>query len=1573
MEQQSMRDASGNGKRSWRTTPQSGLVKPSRYLWRFILSGLAIALIAMAIYIAIPRPPVRTFLLVLSDDREERNILPPVPYITGDSAALQSWTQSARMPSLVLQLSKVESAASLARQLSPESTGSRLNFSTAASGEVPLAQKDTLVVYIKGHGLVIDDTGEGTAGRDKVGSAPASLRPVIVKSLSENDLAGAWYRDSTLLLDVRQLLQGFAELPAVQTLVIFDCLHVNYDPRLGMLVNAFPSAVKQAVEKLPTRENLWVLVGQGDGELAVGVPGAGRSAFVDSLVSGLERQKGEGLGLAATELFQRVQTSLNNRNQNGRGSFRQTIERLFPPTKGGLANTLNLPNFLPPPTENATAPTAGGEAAKAVLNAPPVQAVTAPAERAAADIAIISKAASDAAGALAPAAASKDGSPSSTAGAAVTPKPGSSANPSAISTLPAPGAPLGDLELAFQTRDRLRDNFRSTWSPAQIGPQYWRRVEGLLTGFDEQRLTGDRLTGELGQRDNQTLRLLSDDLRKLEGIFAGRDGTCTTDDCRGLAESFAAFKRSPAFRSFEPRSPSGLEAANEALRVFTETAYRARDYIALQGQTAAVLDGGPFVNDASLEALLDKLQALRMRLDPAGLTESRLNESRSRDLTRLSREVDAARDQVESEIESYAHSLAVTPDSPGKLLRVHLLLHSPAVSAALRDALRKPVPPSESPPEPAAVPAAPALGERLAANARLTRKLFAVIAPTSQSSSSKAVAIAIAPYVKLLESATAQTDALAWLSIGRAARDYSAALPAAVRSDATARGSRFEPTALDAWDFHRAALLVDGRDVRRWPDRALLTSWISQPIRPELIPDKVEIAVVSTPIQLRSPDQEPTAVSVGVRIQSEQPSPFPVTLELHWNPTDIEVTRGDGGPPIRNNRLELQVENNATELPLRIKPRRTTADGMASSVRVQASFNSARSATTDLRCLLPRPDQIELTLAADSNLQAARNRTWAPSTPQGGRLNLFPNRERVVGLYLTNLSSEHKKLNAKLYRIPAAAASAGGRLFDAKSGLSLMPASAAFETRLSQPNADIAQLLRGLLIAQTNEKEPVSLPANGASSARLALTAVAPPPTATPAANPPPIGEDVTGGLLLVVQSAEGKGNPYFKWIELQMLQPDDLLAIKEPRYREGELSFRVELKDTKLIDEMGLAKESLKLAWEGQSLPREVREPTKLAEILASDTQGAIFSAKVSAAVPWPLTVQLHVDRDPRGLVALLDRRGDSITLTNWKENRPPSLHIWRAGATANRLNAPAERIAYLRRPLQQFLAYPAAAALTEGLTERPLTMPIFVRVDPRDAIAGLDASLGTDAAPKYFADGARLRLTADGQTKEFATERQVSVRGSIIEGGLLQVQCEAGDFTRIEFGPIDVPQDKRIELTADVEGDRLRASSAEYAHDSVAYILDRTPPIVSELSIRKLNPPAAPPAGLQIETTVRVRCRADDGAGSGINKVEMVLGFDMNRNTRLDEAERRPKITATRQSDGYYSTDITLKGEMPSDLLLAEAIATDNVQYASIPGEASLPLPKQAIGGERPTFGKGIGAAAKALDKLAPPKKSP
>jgi len=77
----------------------------------------------------------------------------------------------------------------------------------------------------------------------------------------------------------------------------------------------------------------------------------------------------------------------------------------------------------------------------------------------------------------------------------------------------------------------------------------------------------------------------------------------------------------------------------------------------------------------------------------------------------------------------------------------------------------------------------------------------------------------------------------------------------------------------------------------------------------------------------------------------------------------------------------------------------------------------------------------------------------------------------------------------------------GGRLFDVKASLTLLPDTSAFDTRLAQPGADITQLLRGQLIAQTNDK--AKTPQTTAPSTNAKTDDSKKAPTTPPGSNKP--------------------------------------------------------------------------------------------------------------------------------------------------------------------------------------------------------------------------------------------------------------------------------------------------------------------------------------------------------------------------------------------------------------------------------------------------------------------------------------
>src|SRR3954447_5058884 len=104
------RGASTESRRSWRSVPSGTLVRRSRHLWRWLLSGLALLFIIAAILFAFRQRP-QTLLFVLtgsSSGRDERTVLPLVPFVEDDRDALMDWAAGAKIPVCVEQLTDIE-------------------------------------------------------------------------------------------------------------------------------------------------------------------------------------------------------------------------------------------------------------------------------------------------------------------------------------------------------------------------------------------------------------------------------------------------------------------------------------------------------------------------------------------------------------------------------------------------------------------------------------------------------------------------------------------------------------------------------------------------------------------------------------------------------------------------------------------------------------------------------------------------------------------------------------------------------------------------------------------------------------------------------------------------------------------------------------------------------------------------------------------------------------------------------------------------------------------------------------------------------------------------------------------------------------------------------------------------------------------------------------------------------------------------------------------------------------------------------------------------------------------------
>lgn len=1566
-----MSAAVSDGKRSWRGTPRGVVVRRSRNLWRVILSALAVAFIVAAVYLAWPRRESQLALLVLTAEREERTA-PLVPYVAGDRQALVAWAENAGIAVSERPLAELGTGAAIRTWLSvaPEAQN-RLTFTrTKRSGNYQLAKNDRLLIYVKAHGIALDAANANQP----------DVRPLLIKSLNEADLESEWYQGEKNVIDVSSLLEELAKQPDLQVVLVLDVVHLNFDPRLGMVINAFPEALRRIAEKIADPGRLSIVVAQGDGELSVAMPSEGRSAFVESFVKALERQPRDKSAIAAADAFARLQAQLEQLNRGGRGSFRQTLQRVPLAGNDRLPATFLLPTHLPIEPAEGSKPQPAAAAAEAVKSE---------AQRAipgATEAANVAKAASNLQGAA--------GTPDKAANAAATdssnkgkgtadgeavaskgasqPTAASGADaPSSTGSLPAggvaasPAQPEGTLptvlETAWSARDRLQARRTTGWSPVHVAPRHWRRVEALLAGFDEELLPADQKP-----RDPRTLEDLARDLEKLDAIFAGQREQPRGADCLAIAEALDPFLAGPA-KSFHSRQPQALDAANAAVKVFAEGFYRAYDLVRLHGQSAALADAKTLLDDTALETYIGQLGELRRLLSPLGLEDGRLDEMRLRDVVRLAADVERSLQRLNDDITAYVHSTNAAPPSPGAALRARILLHSPLIPAPLRRDLRRQREVAK-PVDQATPAAAPVIfGPRLATNVKLMARLRQIALPPDQQSTFQRDNLYAA-----LQGADPKADILAWAVVGKRLRqlgERERAVPGAGSSPPAAAST----SDLQPFDWYLQDLLVDARDAHRVSAASQNLVALVQPLRAPRVGDAVDVKFSRQQLRLPSPGTDGTTVQLTLNVTADKPPPYDVKLDLAWDARDVIVTRQGNGAALQRGTNELRLANEQETIELNIRAERVSTSDAVTAISGAARFGIA-AAKGELACLMPRPDLIELTVASEGSTSTVSQRSWLPSGEQGGRLKLFPNRENGLSLHLTNLSSEDKRVHARLYRVPRSAVDSSGRLFDPRSPTQLVMAADELHRKLAQAGAEMQLLPRRELLAQSNEKEPLELKA-GSGAVKVPLSAIGaaqPSPPPTPGAAPVDTAKDVTAGLLLVLASADGKGKPTAKWIELQIHQPDDLFEVREPALRDGRLTFRTGLKnvrgagqETTLADEMGIGMKPVTVVWDTQPLPAELR-PTKREDLLADGQGEAELSAQAGADVAWPVFLHLHTDGYPRGLVSRLSWRGSVANLENLKVNHAPVVQITRAGATAQRANATAEKVQFLSRPERAWMPFPAAQIAAAGIRVRRSGEPLLVRVDENRPTVQIDCDLAADIAPRYFNDEARLRISVDGQVREFASDRQIAVRLTGIEDSNLRLANQVSDFEGVVFEPGEVLQDRRIELAAEVTGSGNLDGPGGAPRDMVMIVLDRTRPRTNELSGQKL--PAAPvgAAGGPPPTVVSLRCQASDGVGSGIAKVEFVVGFDViSNNGRLDEAERRPPVMAIRMAEGVYEAEYAIEGPPPSDALLVEAIATDNVGLTSEPIAGRIPLPRSTAGGQRTTFG------SKKVDGEDPPEK--
>jgi hypothetical protein len=1060
-----MATTAGSSKRAWQRTQRPTFDEHSRQVWRILLSilGLTTLVIAAIVWWSSLKPPPRTLVVSITDDRDEYATVPPVPMLQQDEVELRRWAQATKAPFLTRKLSALRSVKAFCDSLFSAAEG--LEFETVDPLGNPVRQRetfrkgDTLLLHIRAHGMAM------------LWGEEQKPQPFLIRSFkSLDDLP------QTNAISVAELLLNLAEYKDVQIVVVLDGVHFNYDPRLGQLVNEFPAAVANAIP--PHAKNLWVILPSTSGEISAVSPEHQRSIFNLALLESWQAEKSNGAGrIALPDLVRLIKDRYQElREDRDDREFWQTVEQL-PNGPAGQANRPELSGSgvyfttIPPAKKTAeekkaAEPAAEGKKTSASLRELPLF------QSGAGTLAAWYQPADAApAGPMPPAgeaAAPSPANPANPADASASPSAGtapaaSPMSPPAPPTQAAPPAPAGpapapenepprhrpflvsfaaQLETAWRLRDELENWQQGSglagWSPVHFAPHHWRRLNAYLIAYEERCRAGT---------DPSTEQQLANDLASLIGelqrlkfqVQNNQPGAVSDGDNFELAKTWKAFRfgsgsqeiPSAAWQSFRASDKNSLHDANKALKIYADAAYRLPEYVRLQGLMHSS-PGASLNLKVELNRLQDRLKAMRNRFK-ARTEDGRIQPQIAAELLDQARDVQAARDYLDQRIISLAQGLAADKRValPGRAQAICLLLESPLLPARERaellDRVLPPLDPSDDAKEIRRVDGGrPGNGQLLFGSVvEQTRAFEQMVRCLANEDTPNVVAKPdgtlrgsaqfFLSEVNRLMSQAADSRTGAVLTIGLQHRQFLSTLPDLIRQQYDATNAMPQRQRVrEQFDLYHWLLLVDGRDAERLVG---LPVFLIQPFLPETAPDAVLVTIEPKQIFL---GDKPQRVQVSIQLISDKVNPADLRARL-------TLTDDAGGALLIEDAVTRVAAVRNRDIPIggskewRGEFEVRAAEGFNRQsvlLTATAEFGTA-TAQDDAECRLKLPNEVEL--------KVVQLHRWSPEDPlaraetdnkQGAELRLYPNRNTAFKLLLRNLSSDDKKVKVQLISVP---------------------------------------------------------------------------------------------------------------------------------------------------------------------------------------------------------------------------------------------------------------------------------------------------------------------------------------------------------------------------------------------------------------------------------------------------------------------------------------------------------------------------------------------------------------------------
>jgi hypothetical protein len=221
-----------------------------------LLAILALTLLGLLCFLTLrPIWHPNTHLLFFAADDGGRIRMPAMSFVE------ESFTELQRLePALFQQEGRVQPV----RLDLFESPGMLDQLSTSLPPFPAGGGPEILIFYVRSHGISYND-------------APY----LLCDNFDVRDLQSGLY-------PVAELIRQIQQSPAKVKLLILDAGHVDYDPRLGILLSEFPRLLQKAVEDTePEDSSLWVLCSHSEGEKSQLAFGLRQSVFSHFVTEGL--------------------------------------------------------------------------------------------------------------------------------------------------------------------------------------------------------------------------------------------------------------------------------------------------------------------------------------------------------------------------------------------------------------------------------------------------------------------------------------------------------------------------------------------------------------------------------------------------------------------------------------------------------------------------------------------------------------------------------------------------------------------------------------------------------------------------------------------------------------------------------------------------------------------------------------------------------------------------------------------------------------------------------------------------------------------------------------------------------------------------------------------------------------------------------------------------------------------------------------------------------------------------------------------------------------------------------------